>query len=137
MTPEVLFTVEEVNELIPRLEALVAKLHANARGLQEERDALGRSVAGEPPVSDVIRQRPGARVHVESIEAAANAIAELGGHLKDLSLGLVDFPAEHEGERVLLCWQYGEPEVAFWHRADEGFAGRRPLPGSRQAPHLQ
>jgi hypothetical protein len=37
---------------------------------------------------------------------------------------------------VLLCWQYGEPQIAYWHRAEEGFAGRRPL-GSTELPRLQ
>ena len=134
---EPVFTADDVNELIPRLEALVAKLHAKARSLQDEREALGDEVDGDHPVAEVLKRRPAARRHVEEIEAAANAIAEIGGQLKDLSLGLVDFPAEHEGELVLLCWQYGEPEVAFWHRQGEGFAHRRPLPGARQSPHLQ
>ena len=48
--------------------------------------------------------------------------------VKDLDTGLVDFPALHEGEEVLLCWQLGEDEVAHWHGVDEGFAGRKPLP---------
>jgi hypothetical protein len=48
--------------------------------------------------------------------------------VKDLDRGLVDFPALHDGEEVLLCWQVGEDEVAYWHGVDEGFAGRKPLP---------
>jgi hypothetical protein len=42
-------------------------------------------------------------------------------------MGLVDFPAEIEGEPAYLCWQYGEKEVAFWHRIEDGFGGRKPL----------
>ncbi len=48
--------------------------------------------------------------------------------MKDLDSGLVDFPALHEGETVLLCWQLGEDEIAWWHHEEDGFAGRRPLP---------
>ena len=51
-----------------------------------------------------------------------------GAQVKDLDSGLVDFPALHHGETVLLCWQLGEDEIAWWHRVDDGFAGRRPLP---------
>jgi len=65
------------------------------------------------------------------------AIEESGVQLKDLEIGLVDFAAEHDGRTVLLCWQYGEPEVAFWHGVDEGFAGRKPLAGVRTRPPLQ
>ena len=46
----------------------------------------------------------------------------------------VDFPAELDGEIVELCWQYGEKELAFYHRRDEGFAGRRPLNPQRHKP---
>jgi len=61
------------------------------------------------------------RALVEEIEA-------LGAEVKDLELGLVDFPAERDGETVLLCWRVGEDEIAYWHGLEEGFAGRRPLP---------
>ena len=57
-----------------------------------------------------------------------NRIHGLGAIVKDLDEGLVDFPASHTGEEVLLCWKVGEDAVAFWHGLDEGFAGRKPLP---------
>ena len=47
--------------------------------------------------------------------------------VKDIEQGLVDFPALIEGREVLLCWKDGEPEVAFWHTPEGGFAGRQPL----------
>ena len=50
-----------------------------------------------------------------------------GGVFKGLELGLVDFPACVGGEDVYLCWQYGEKEIAFYHKRDEGFADRRPI----------
>jgi len=132
-----IFEVDEVNALIPRLDALIARLHDSARALQAERDAA-QAATGEPPsMAELLRARPDARRLVEAMEATATEVAGLGGQLKDLTLGLVDFPAEWHGERVLLCWQYGEPEVAFWHRDGEGFAGRKPLPGRRQGPQLQ
>jgi hypothetical protein len=71
----------------------------------------------------------------EELEREAQAVAssverleQLGVLVKDLDRGLVDFPALHGGEEVLLCWQVGEDEVAYWHGLDEGFAGRKPLP---------
>ncbi len=45
--------------------------------------------------------------------------------MKDLAHGLVDFPAERFGREVLLCWMYGEPEVAYWHELQEGYPGRK------------
>jgi hypothetical protein len=59
---------------------------------------------------------------------AAERLEELGVIVKDADRGLVDFPALREnGEEVLLCWQVGEEEIAFWHGVEEGFAGRKPL----------
>jgi hypothetical protein len=51
-----------------------------------------------------------------------------GAELKDLDLGLVDFPGIVDGEEVLLCWRMGEPHIAYYHGLTEGYRGRRPLP---------
>ena len=59
--------------------------------------------------------------------ACAGEIQALGAVVKDLELGLVDFPSLRDGEEVFLCWRVGEDEIGFWHPVDEGFAGRRPL----------
>jgi len=62
---------------------------------------------------------------------AQEALAELeeeGIILRDPERGLIDFTALHNGREVLLCWQLGEDELAWWHFPDAGFAGRRPLP---------
>jgi hypothetical protein len=54
-------------------------------------------------------------------------LRQIGCELKGVEQGLIDFPALREGRVVYLCWQYDEPEVAFWHEVDAGFAGRQPL----------
>jgi hypothetical protein len=60
---------------------------------------------------------------------AVERLERLGVIVKDADRGLVDFPALREsGEEVLLCWQVGEDEIAYWHGLEEGFAGRKPLP---------
>ena len=61
------------------------------------------------------------------ITRCLEAIHDLGGHVKDLDRGLVDFPAFREGREVLLCWQLGEDEVCHWHELDEGYGGRQSL----------
>ena len=66
-------------------------------------------------------------------EAAANLrsvieeVQELGCVVKDLDMGLVDFPTLFEGQEVYLCWKLGEPAITFWHGVDEGFAGRKAI----------
>ncbi len=47
--------------------------------------------------------------------------------LRDLSQGLVDFPALRDGEEIYLCWLEHEPEIGYWHDLESGFAGRQPL----------
>jgi len=61
------------------------------------------------------------------IDAFQSELESLGIQLKDRRIGLVDFPSELDGRRVLLCWHLGEPSVQFWHDEDAGFAGRQPL----------
>lgn len=136
MSDERLLTRRDVNALVPRLEALMARLQRCALELQRERDALSPS-DDHPSVERLTRERPRARGLIEEIDGVVTEVDALGGRLKDLELGLIDFPAEHRGEEVLLCWQFGEPEVAFWHREDEGFGGRKALPGRSERPALQ
>jgi hypothetical protein len=52
---------------------------------------------------------------------------EIGCVVKDLDIGLIDFPALYRGKEVYLCWRFGEADIGFWHPIDEGFAGRRAI----------
>jgi hypothetical protein len=63
----------------------------------------------------------------ESLKAALERIQSTGCLIKDLDSGLLDFPAIINNEEVFLCWRLGEERIRFWHRQDEGFAGRKPL----------
>ena len=64
---------------------------------------------------------------IEEINRRIEELENLGVVIKDLDSGLVDFPADRFGEKVMLCWKLGEAEVSYWHTMYEGFAGRRPL----------
>jgi hypothetical protein len=124
------FDVEEVEILIPRLELLIEELQRRARSLREGVDAIaaeqGKPV-GDLSIPEVLRVRPDLHRLVEDINRVVQDIEDLGGVFKDIEIGLVDFPAEIGGEPAYLCWQYGEKAIAFWHRTDDGFSGRRPL----------
>lgn len=63
----------------------------------------------------------------ERLKVALESIQELGCVVKDLDIGLVDFPTLFRGQEVYLCWKMGEPEIRFWHGTQEGFAGRKPI----------
>jgi len=114
------YTVEEANAQLGKLSALfeqVLQLRAQIKRLSGE---LGGDGASE---LDLARLNG-------LVEAAADVVREIddtGCVIKDLSVGLVDWPALHQGREVWLCWRYGEPEVAYWHELHSGFAGRRPI----------
>ena len=131
------FTIEEANALIPRLEMLMADAQRAALAL---RSAMQDASDGDAPeartTKDVLRLRPDLADDVHRLEWAVAEIEALGCQFKGLDLGLVDFPAQVEGTTVLLCWQYGEKQIAFWHHTTEGFANRRPL-GAVERPSLQ
>jgi hypothetical protein len=134
------FTVEQADARLPRLEALIARMQHSALRLRTERDAVAVGLRLEPtslPVDRLLAERPELRRVVEDLDASIGAIEQMGVALKDLELGLIDFPAMLDGEEVFLCWQFGEDRVRFWHRRSEGFAGRRPLPGIPPAPAPQ
>ena len=61
------------------------------------------------------------------IQDGIAAIMNLGGAVKDLGLGLVDFPHLMDDREVNLCWRFGETRIGFWHGLDEGYSNRKPL----------
>jgi hypothetical protein len=63
----------------------------------------------------------------EGIQSALERIIETGCVVKDLDVGLLDFPARIDDQDVFLCWKLGEDRIRFYHRQDEGFSGRKPL----------
>jgi len=128
-----LFDVSEANELIPRLEVLVRQLQAR---VTELRNQIAQILEADPEAEglqlpEVLARHPQLRAPSSSLAEAAQAIESLGCFLKDIDMGLVDFPYQSEnGEVVFLCWQFGEPGVFAWHPIDAGFDQRQPLPGS-------
>ena len=63
-------------------------------------------------------------------QRAKDAVAEIdatGVQVKDLDIGLLDFPCVVEGDVILLCWKLGEDKITHWHSQEEGFAGRKPI----------
>jgi hypothetical protein len=63
----------------------------------------------------------------ERLDQNVRMILATGALLKDVNVGLVDFPFWYEDREVYLCWKYGEESISFWHEIDSGFSGRKPL----------
>ena len=64
---------------------------------------------------------------LQGLKSALDHILETGCVIKDLDVGLLDFPSVIDNEEVYLCWKLGEDRIRFYHRQDEGFSGRKPL----------
>jgi hypothetical protein len=63
----------------------------------------------------------------DRLDVLMHVIQDMGVEVKDLTIGLIDFVALHDGREVYLCWKYGEECVQFWHEIEAGFAGRQPI----------
>jgi hypothetical protein len=131
------FTVGEVERLIPSLERIftrVFQLRIALRGEEQKLDRAGVSISRETIERDNPRDpRPVRhakamfRAYCETLAEQLGAVEALGGEVKDLDLGLVDFPSRRSGEDICLCWRFGERSIDFWHAADTGFGSRRPI----------
>lgn len=121
-----LFSVEEANALLPRLRAMLDDLAVH-------RDAMREKAPHMEPIMRAAGANGGGRVGSEyGVEAyrlylAIERIRELGVLLKDLDMGLMDFPHERDGRVVFLCWHPPEDAIGYWHEVEAGYPGRQPL----------
>jgi GTP cyclohydrolase I len=100
-------------------------------GIKMSREELLESDDGS---ADVRRAKALFRGFYEALSDEIERVRALGGEVKDIELGLVDFPARRRGEDILLCWRLGEKTIGFWHGLESGFAGRRPIDDDARAP---
>ena len=127
-----LFSREEAEALIPRITPLLEALQVLAQQLEgHEREVAmlqlhargnGKTSNNEMERKQAELDQLRARVHSQVME-----IHELGVEVKDLSMGLIDFPSLRDGRTVSLCWKLGENGIGYWHDLDAGYAGRQPL----------
>ena len=129
-----LFTLAEANALVPRVRELIETIHARMAQLGELQQRLeafrsrkreGDHADGEGKLAADALAEAGRLT--DEIRDLVQEVQTLGGEVKDLGQGLVDFRSEREDRVVYLCWKLGEDEIRFWHELDTGFAGRQPL----------
>ncbi|HMD03008.1 MAG TPA: DUF2203 domain-containing protein [Candidatus Baltobacteraceae bacterium] len=127
-----LFSLEKANALIPVLEPLLRELWSKRTALAIE--LLEHDPALRPAGGRGTRLRPGQRGAPRraselkaEIVRIVHRIEAYGCVIKDLNLGLLDFPALRDGRPVFLCWKAGEESIDHWHAFDEGFAERKEL----------
>jgi hypothetical protein len=126
------FSPEKANALIPVLAPLIEELWSKRRELAIkllEQDPALRKARGRVGASTAERRGETRRTTElkADIVRTINRIEAYGCVLKDIDLGLLDFPALRDGRPVFLCWKAGEASVTHWHPTDEGFASREKL----------
>ena len=128
------FTPEEANAALAELRPIVERMVEHRRNLtaaQAQQAELVTRIAGnggDMVPSDLHEAADTIQREAAAISDCAERINAAGAEVKSLEEGLLDFPARRGDEIVLLCWKLGEDEIHYWHRVDEGFGGRRPLP---------
>jgi hypothetical protein len=128
------FTVSEAENLLPVLESLLRSA-IQAKALIEEVDAEQQALSNRIFVNggtmvDIVKVARRKAEREKALQKAKDAVAEIdatGVQVKDLDVGLLDFPCLVDGEIVLLCWKLGEPTISHWHGTEEGYAGRKPI----------
>ena len=124
------FTLEEAEALIPKLEAIFARiagLKDRAKQRAEDFKNLESNEKADPVSLALARSQ--AEFMIRQIEEQLKDIVKLGGVPKGLDPCLVDFPHRMDGHEVYLCWQLGEKAIDYYHGLDEGFRGRKPVSG--------
>jgi hypothetical protein len=128
------FTLEEAHSLLPVLESLL-RTAIRAKKVMDEVDSEQQELAHRIFLNGgmFLNVAPLARRKAERTKAeqrAKDALAEIdsiGVQVKDIEIGLLDFPCEVESQIILLCWKLGEKSITHWHGTQEGFAGRKPI----------
>ncbi|HET6598209.1 MAG TPA: DUF2203 domain-containing protein [Anaerolineales bacterium] len=120
------FTLSEANETLNSIRSLLDAIQEIRQTILQNQPeawpAIEKSAGngGNRALSNMVKD-------FEKLDALVHQIQDLGVLIKDINLGLLDFPALKDGREVYLCWQYGEGEIAFWHEVEAGFAGRQPI----------
>ena len=126
------FTRDEAEALLPRLEPILRTLRdlrADLTGAEQQVEALLGKMRGNGHAhqGELAALRARAGELTGAINERIREVNQLGVLVKDLEMGLIDFPARRAGQDILLCWRLDEARIAWWHTLDGGFGARQPL----------
>jgi hypothetical protein len=127
------FTLQEANAAVQELRPIVERMVEHrrnltlAQALQSELITRIAGNGGDMVPSDLREAQEAIEREAAAIAECADRINAAGAQIKSLEDGLLDFPAKRGDDDILLCWRLGEEDIQYWHAADEGFAGRRPI----------
>ena len=128
------FTLQEAQNLLPVLESLLRSamdgkklIEAVDNELQELAHRVLMSGGLLVNVVQMARRKAEREKAIHRVKDTLAEINAIGVQVKDIDIGLLDFPCKVEGRIVLLCWKLGEHGITHWHTSSEGFAGRKPV----------
>jgi hypothetical protein len=128
------FTLAEAQSLIPQVSSLLREAVGHKAEFEEAEKAFRSLIERVMAMGGVSLDRHAALAAKARRESAAAKVREAveriqdtGCLVKDLDIGLLDFPTSFRGVEVYLCWRLGEPSIRFWHGVDEGFAKRKTI----------
>ncbi len=136
------FTLQQAEKLLPEVESAIRDaIHQKSAYQQAEEEwqgfmsrvtMLGGVRVDHSEVMDIKRRRESS---AQRLKDAVEKIQDYGCVVKDLDIGLIDFPTLFHGEEVYLCWKLGESGIEFWHGVHEGFRGRKAIDAEFLAEH--
>jgi hypothetical protein len=128
------FTLQQAEKVLPDVESAIREaIHLKEQYERQESEWQNFSqrvaVMGGVRVDrgQAVAQKNSRGEAAQAFQQAVEKVHEFGCLVKDLDIGLIDFPTLFQGEEVYLCWKLGEPGIQFWHGVDEGFRGRKPI----------
>ena len=128
------FSLQEAHSLLPVLEGLLRQsidgkqlIEEVDRELTELNERIFLSGGAFVEVKKIALRRAEREKAVQRVRDSLNEINAIGVQVKDIDIGLLDFPCKVDDQIVLLCWKLGESSITHWHGTEEGFAGRKPI----------
>lgn len=132
------FTLQQAEELLPDIGAAIREAierKAECERVEADRQQVAQRVAQRVAMLGgvhvdralVMEQKTRGQEAAQALEQAVGRIHSFGCLVKDLDIGLIDFPTLFRGEEVYLCWKLGERGIGFWHGINEGFRGRKAI----------
>jgi hypothetical protein len=128
------FTLPQAEKLLPDIDTAIREAidcKSEYERVEAERREVSQRVAvlGGVQVhrAQAMEQKTRAEQAARAFEQAVEKIHSFGCLVKDLDVGLIDFPTLFRGQEVYLCWKLGESAIGFWHGVSEGFRGRKAI----------
>ena len=128
------FTLQQAQQLLPQVETAIREAIFLRSEYEDAESDLQKFYRRIMMLGGALVDRERFSMRKERLESGARRLKQsiekidsYGCLIKDLDIGLIDFPTLFRGNEVYLCWKLGETGIQFWHPIEEGFRGRREI----------